>query len=66
LGKRYQAGEPDYYINQYVANASNKLKTETTNNLKNNNENALIEEESEFVNENDNIEIHLDKLANKT
>lgn len=37
LGQRYQAGEPDYYIKQYVNNSSAKksITTENDDNLEN-------------------------------
>ena len=58
LGQRYQNGEPDFYINQYVNNAANKLKLSTTTNPQNNEETA---KKSDIQREK-SIEIHLDNL----
>ena len=48
LGQRYQNGEPDFYINQYVNSTANKLKL---------NEESKAEGQKEKT-----IEIHLDNL----
>ena len=49
MGQRYQNGEPDFYINQYVNNTANKLKL--------NEESKKVDSQREK-----SIEIHLDNL----
>ena len=48
LGQRYQNGEPDFYINQYVNSTANKLRL---------NEESKVDGQKEKT-----IEIHLDNL----
>ena len=49
MGQRYQNGEPDFYINQYISSTANKLK------MNEEAKKADLEREK-------SIEIHLDNL----
>lgn len=55
MGQRYQAGEPDYYINEYI-------KREFT--AKSNQKNIALDEEEEFLHDNNKHFLNENHLKN--
>ena len=56
MGRRYQAGEPDYYINEYI-----KKEFKNQKNLSDNSQRDEEEEEEEGEYEANNEKIYLNK-----